>query len=327
MLPSTHSETHVLISICTPQKAYPRFYDAILSTKYFDDESELAYFGYRYYSPEMGRWLNRDPLSDLAFLSMSRRGRSSAEQSDLVRQSRMPVYLFLANAGVTSVDPVGLTPLDLARHLLGLQIPKAVGFTAAGEVMAHVANYLTLVPSVAPFLGDFVSKAASAGLTSSLGITAGGGAVAMFFPDSCELAVFKVFAGIGNPATWTAIDPSSFTGPWYTGGILASAGGGIEFAKFHFDSTPGNANAASFVGVFHTGTLAVPGLGGATVYMGNPVPPGVWSGGTVTLGPGIGVTTCIDWKYEFWGGPWDLKVNWMTRCLCRGLILLTPPLP
>ena len=64
MLPTTHSETHVLISICTPENAYPRFHDAILSTKYFDDETELAYYGYRYYSPEMGRWISRDPIGE-----------------------------------------------------------------------------------------------------------------------------------------------------------------------------------------------------------------------------------------------------------------------
>jgi len=64
MLPTTTTETHISISICTPKNAYPRLYDAILSTKYFDDESELAYYGYRYYSPEMGRWLSRDPVGE-----------------------------------------------------------------------------------------------------------------------------------------------------------------------------------------------------------------------------------------------------------------------
>jgi len=62
MLPSTNTETHVLISICTPKNAYPRFHDAILSTKYFDDETGLVYFGFRYYSPELGRFVSRDPI-------------------------------------------------------------------------------------------------------------------------------------------------------------------------------------------------------------------------------------------------------------------------
>jgi RHS repeat-associated protein len=32
------------------------------STKYHDDETGLVYYGYRYYSTELGRWLNRDPI-------------------------------------------------------------------------------------------------------------------------------------------------------------------------------------------------------------------------------------------------------------------------
>jgi RHS repeat-associated protein len=32
------------------------------STKYHDTETALVYCGYRYYSPELGRWVNRDPI-------------------------------------------------------------------------------------------------------------------------------------------------------------------------------------------------------------------------------------------------------------------------
>jgi RHS repeat-associated protein len=34
------------------------------STKYHDDETALYYYGYRYYNPELGRWVNRDPMSE-----------------------------------------------------------------------------------------------------------------------------------------------------------------------------------------------------------------------------------------------------------------------
>ena len=34
------------------------------STKYDDDESDLLYYGYRYYKPSTGGWLSRDPLSE-----------------------------------------------------------------------------------------------------------------------------------------------------------------------------------------------------------------------------------------------------------------------
>ena len=35
------------------------------STKYTDEESGLVYYGFRYYSPSLGRFLNRDPIGEL----------------------------------------------------------------------------------------------------------------------------------------------------------------------------------------------------------------------------------------------------------------------
>jgi len=34
------------------------------STKYQDDESDLVYYGYRYYNASTGRWLSRDPIGE-----------------------------------------------------------------------------------------------------------------------------------------------------------------------------------------------------------------------------------------------------------------------
>ena len=34
------------------------------STKYTDDETGLLYYGYRFYSPTLGRWLTRDPIGE-----------------------------------------------------------------------------------------------------------------------------------------------------------------------------------------------------------------------------------------------------------------------
>ena len=36
------------------------------SSEYFDDETGLVYYNYRYYSPELGRWLSRDPSEERA---------------------------------------------------------------------------------------------------------------------------------------------------------------------------------------------------------------------------------------------------------------------
>ncbi|MGE0269232.1 MAG: RHS repeat-associated core domain-containing protein [Candidatus Omnitrophota bacterium] len=57
------------------------------STKYLDTESGLYYYGYRYYDPEIGRWLNRDPIGE---------------------QGGLNVYGFINNNPILYVDALGL---------------------------------------------------------------------------------------------------------------------------------------------------------------------------------------------------------------------------
>jgi len=40
------------------------------STKYWDDETGLGYWGYRYYSPTLGRWISRDPMDEAGGLNL-----------------------------------------------------------------------------------------------------------------------------------------------------------------------------------------------------------------------------------------------------------------
>jgi len=39
----------------------------LFSTKYLDQETGWYYYGYRYYSPELGRWTRRDPIWEEGF--------------------------------------------------------------------------------------------------------------------------------------------------------------------------------------------------------------------------------------------------------------------
>ena len=64
------ADNSIRTSVSTSESAYPRFCDAILSTKYFDDETELVYYGYRHYSPELGRFVNRDPAAERTGLAV-----------------------------------------------------------------------------------------------------------------------------------------------------------------------------------------------------------------------------------------------------------------
>jgi RHS repeat-associated protein len=52
------------------------------STKYQDDETDLLYYGYRYYDPSTGRWKSRDPIEEQGGLNLY--GFVSNEPSGLI---------------------------------------------------------------------------------------------------------------------------------------------------------------------------------------------------------------------------------------------------
>ncbi len=56
------------------------------STKYWDDETGLGYWLYRYYSPTLGRWISRDPIGE---------------------EGGVCLYTFAANSPVIAIDPLG----------------------------------------------------------------------------------------------------------------------------------------------------------------------------------------------------------------------------
>ena len=45
-------------------------FDFRFSSEYADDETGLVYYNYRYYSPELGRWLSRDPIGEKGGLNL-----------------------------------------------------------------------------------------------------------------------------------------------------------------------------------------------------------------------------------------------------------------
>lgn len=57
------------------------------STKYDDDESDLLYYGYRYYKPSTGTWPNRDPIEEKGGINL---------------------YEFVNDSPIDLVDPQGL---------------------------------------------------------------------------------------------------------------------------------------------------------------------------------------------------------------------------
>jgi|GEM_PF-5634363 len=70
------------------------------STKYFDTETGLSYYGYRYYSAGMGRWVNRDPVNESGSMLIQR--------SSIYRPSEdFNKYGFVGNDSFNRVDVLG----------------------------------------------------------------------------------------------------------------------------------------------------------------------------------------------------------------------------
>ena len=64
------------------------FFPHRFSTKYYDAEADLYYYGYRYYSPSLGRWISRDPIGEAGGIGL---------------------YAFCNNNPVSKTDYNGLT--------------------------------------------------------------------------------------------------------------------------------------------------------------------------------------------------------------------------
>jgi len=63
------------------------------STKQYDEETGLSYYGYRFYSPAIGRWMTRDPLGEAGGINL---------------------YGFVGNNPVNRIDPTGLVAVPVA---------------------------------------------------------------------------------------------------------------------------------------------------------------------------------------------------------------------
>ncbi len=61
-----------------------------------------------FYDANLGRWINRDPLGDTAFLTLHTHGKSRSEQAHLRTEALKPLYMFVGNTPINAIDAYGL---------------------------------------------------------------------------------------------------------------------------------------------------------------------------------------------------------------------------
>ena len=89
------------------------------STKYQDDETDLLYYGYRYYNASTGRWLSRDPLEE---------------------DGGMNLYCFVSNLPLSAIDACGLK-----KHVPYLFVHYRETEIGLGPALSEIRNLPKLI--------------------------------------------------------------------------------------------------------------------------------------------------------------------------------------
>ena len=133
----------------------------MFSTKSYDENIGLYYYGYRFYSPSIGRWITRDPLGEVGGINL---------------------YGFVHNDPVNLVDPLGLLTTYYGAG-------ASVYYGNAGNATAS-AGAILYSDKTGWFGGNFVSygteEAPSCDIETTLGAGAGAGPVFGFMTSSAD---------------------------------------------------------------------------------------------------------------------------------------------
>jgi RHS repeat-associated protein len=90
-------------------------------TKFYDDETDMAYYGYRYYNPSTGRWLSRDPAEENGGLNL---------------------YGFVNNDAVDYCDMLGLEWIVARNHGARAKVIA----TSPSDTIGQLASKIGLNP-------------------------------------------------------------------------------------------------------------------------------------------------------------------------------------
>jgi RHS repeat-associated protein len=193
------------------------------STKFQDDETDLLYYGYRYYNASTGRWLSRDPTEE---------------------QANMNLYVFIQNDPANRLDRLGLEgfgPWDPGPIVFG---PPSPGDPPQGIPKPNSPRWYTKGFDADAY--GLVPWSLSFGFTTPWFIGgAVGGAIEVAY--DCYDGTAEAF-GVG----WIGVGVG-------TPGFSVSVGKGLNFI---YNLPTATAYAGPFVAVTGSGTFGVAGIYG-----------------------------------------------------------------
>ncbi len=179
------------------------------STKYYDSETGLYYYGRRYYSPELGRWITRDPIGEdggvnlYAFCGNNGVGRIDALGTDVL-PTRAP--------DETSSEPITVKFLFDAWYTDGVGVPTKLKNNPANyrihskgrkiKLIYRMFPYIGYPPNVAPPVLPSVTKLSEIPMIGSIGNFP--------LPNNTDLPADKLFGEpreVGRIKTATGIYP------------------------------------------------------------------------------------------------------------------------
>ena len=113
-------------------------------TKFYDDETDMAYYGYSYYNPSTGRWLSRDPMGDAAFATFHEFTDDQLQEIGDTTGNAANLYGFVANQPLTQWDYLGLL--------------TASGGVPHRNVIEHESylRFMVTCPSCSEFVWEYV---------------------------------------------------------------------------------------------------------------------------------------------------------------------------
>lgn len=202
--------------------------------QYFDEETGLHYNRFRYYSPELARYLSRDPLGFLAGSNVYRyAGNNPINQGDpLGLLSWQSVGIIVASVAV-AVAVVALAPVALPLAIV-------LGGAAAGAVAGGLNQALNEDQFCLPCILKAAGLGALMGAASALPFA--------FLPATAGVAAFMGAGALGGAAGYTTnyLDGGNPNWSWKDFGKSVALGGATAgVAKFAGQAITGKLSPAT----------------------------------------------------------------------------------